>query len=461
MAFSVPAAALADCTSYGGSGTWGASITPSSQTFSNLNDYKSLSINNIGTNSWSINSWQLPIGFTNNDPNGCFWKTYAGGQSCSISVRPTAYGSAGNFSVTTSGGVNPFAYLDGPDSAPGTWGASVTPTSQTFSNLVDSKPFTVKNTGTSQWTVQSPQLEAGFTYSDPNGCVAVGKTYTAGQTCVFWIRPTTYAAEGSFWINTNGGVSPFVFLDAPNFAPYVALGDSYSAGTGTNTGSYADNCRRTTYAYPERVVASRPNVRLTFKACHGAKTTDVLNTQIPTTGSPLNRDTRWVSITIGGNDAGFSNVLKDCAFTYTDAVCLSVIESTKTFIRTSIPWMLRNTYARIKAQAPYATVVVLSYPRLFPSGSCATSLFSTTEMTKLNETADLLREVTRTETAGAGSQFRFKDSTNLFAGHDICSSTEWVRGVVIDPFSFDKDDSFHPNRAGHEAYAGLAREVIN
>ena len=67
---------------------------------------------------------------------------------------------------------------------------------------------------------------------------------------------------------------------------YVALGDSYSSGTGTRT--YFDSgCQKTVYAYPYCSRQQRPNTQLVFSACSGAKTADVLNNQVSslTTGT--------------------------------------------------------------------------------------------------------------------------------------------------------------------------------
>jgi len=75
-----------------------------------------------------------------------------------------------------------------------------------------------------------------------------------------------------------------VALTATGAAPamagerYVALGDSYSSGTGTRT--YFDSgCQRSVYAYPSLVDTQRANTDLVFAACSGAKTADVLNNQ--------------------------------------------------------------------------------------------------------------------------------------------------------------------------------------
>jgi lysophospholipase L1-like esterase len=102
----------------------------------------------------------------------------------------------------------------------------------------------------------------------------------------------------------SGGVTAAAYADN-----YVALGDSYSSGTGTRDYSLNSGCQRGPYAYPALIKADRPGTNLTFVACSGATTGDVLANQVPS----LNASTNVVTITIGGNDAGFSSVITACA----------------------------------------------------------------------------------------------------------------------------------------------------
>src|SRR5688500_1223392 len=99
-----------------------------------------------------------------------------------------------------------------------------------------------------------------------------------------------------------------VVPSAPAADRYVALGDSYSSGTGTGTYDLDGRCQRSRYAYPPRVAKRRSNLKLVFAACAGATTDDVLLTQ----ASRLNAATRLVTITIGGNDVGFGDVFSAC-----------------------------------------------------------------------------------------------------------------------------------------------------
>jgi lysophospholipase L1-like esterase len=233
---------------------------------------------------------------------------------------------------------------------------------------------------------------------------------------------------------------------------YVALGDSYSSGTGTRT--YFDSgCQKSVYAYPSLIDTQRPNTDLIFAACAGATTTNVLNSQV----NSLTANTNWVTITIGGNDAGFSSVITECALPGWLSNCDGAINTAQSFINNTLPGRLTNVYNAIKSRSPNAIVIVLSYPRLFMGVDCnAGTFFSSSEMTRLNQTADLLRNVTQSRALAAGANFRFKDAIPPFTGHAVCSSSEWLNGL-----SNPIGESYHPNRTGHSGgYAPLVRQVM-
>ncbi len=160
-------------------------------------------------------------------------------------------------------------------------------------------------------------------------------------------------------------VGAFVCLAVPAAAAaapqYVALGDSYSSGVGTRT-YYNDgtSCQRSPDAYGPLISSAR-GYTLSFQACSGAKTTDVNSSQLGT----LSSTTNMATITIGGNDAGFSNVIINCAAYY--FTCDSAINNANTFIKNQLPGLLDTTYGDIRSHAPNAHVVVLGYPHLFTS----------------------------------------------------------------------------------------------
>jgi len=230
---------------------------------------------------------------------------------------------------------------------------------------------------------------------------------------------------------------------------YVALGDSYSSGVGTRE-FFEETCKRSLYAYPELVAGDRANTSLTFRACSGATTSDVLSEQL----SALSSSTDIVTITIGGNDAGFAGVITQCALPWPWS-CEGDLDDAEAFIENTLPGRLDNVYAAIARDAPNATVVVLGYPRLFMGVDCnAGTFFSSTELTRMNLVADLLSEVTQERAEAAG--FTFESAIPSFTGHAVCSESEWINGL-----SNPIEESFHPNRTGHRSgYEPLVRDVI-
>src|SRR5690349_650762 len=83
---------------------------------------------------------------------------------------------------------------------------------------------------------------------------------------------------------------------------YVALGDSYSSGVGTdNYLNDGTSCDRSPQGYPALWAAAHSVSSFSLVACSGAATADVLNNQL----GGLSASTSLVTITIGGNDAGF------------------------------------------------------------------------------------------------------------------------------------------------------------
>lgn len=222
---------------------------------------------------------------------------------------------------------------------------------------------------------------------------------------------------------------------------YVALGDSYSSGTGTRTYlSDGTTCQRSVYGYPSLLAASK-GYTLNFRACSGATTANVSTLQL----SALGTSTAYVSLSVGGNDAGFADVLTTCAQPAWASNCNAAIDRAQAIINTQLPARLTSLYAAIRSRAPQATVVVAGYPRIFNGEDCnAFTWFSPTEETRLNATADLLNS--RISTAAAAAGFGFATPTSAFVGHAVCDDVEWINGL-----SSPAAESYHPNRPGHSA----------
>ncbi|MFA1539084.1 SGNH/GDSL hydrolase family protein [Actinomadura monticuli] len=218
---------------------------------------------------------------------------------------------------------------------------------------------------------------------------------------------------------------------------YVALGDSYSSGTGA--GSYdpaSGSCNRSANAYPNLWAAAHATDSFKFVACSGATTTTVASGQL----GALSSSTTLVSVTAGGNDAGFADVMETCVL-YSTSTCQSRVAEAQTYMRDTLPGRLDSLYAKIRAKSPSARVVVLGYPHLYKIVSVCVGL-SNTKRTALNAAADTLDSVTASAAGRAG--FTWSDVRDEFAGHELCSGDDWLNAVTI-PI----ESSYHPTALGH------------
>ncbi|NYV76431.1 SGNH/GDSL hydrolase family protein [Streptomyces sp. UH6] len=218
---------------------------------------------------------------------------------------------------------------------------------------------------------------------------------------------------------------------------YVALGDSYSSGVGA--GSYtaeSGSCKRSTNAYPQLWANANSPSSFSFVACGGATTSSVRSSQM----GPLDANTALVSVTAGGNDAGFADVMTTCVIS-SNSVCLDRINSARSFITSTLPGNLDSLYADIENRAPNARVVVLGYPKFYDVAAVCVGL-SDTKRSAINAAADHLNSVIAGRASAHG--FAFGDVRPTFAGHEICSGSSWLHSVNWTNIG----ESYHPKAAG-------------
>ncbi|TQL50831.1 GDSL-like lipase/acylhydrolase family protein [Ornithinicoccus hortensis] len=231
-------------------------------------------------------------------------------------------------------------------------------------------------------------------------------------------------------------------VDQADETAYVALGDSFSAGTGTR--ARTDNCYRSPYGYPA-LIAGAQGLTLDYQACSGATTADVLANQV----GALGPETGLVTMTIGGNDLGFASVITECALPGWLSDCHGAINDGRQILQTQLPGRYDAVLGAIAAGAPSADVRVGGYPHLFNGRDChLLTFFTRSEMDALNAATDELDALVEQKTTGAG--YTYVEPRDAFGGHAVCDRTEWINGL-----SWPIVESFHPNRAGNIAYADL------
>jgi lysophospholipase L1-like esterase len=219
---------------------------------------------------------------------------------------------------------------------------------------------------------------------------------------------------------------------------YVALGDSYSSGVGAGAYDAASGtCKRTPRAYPALWAAANSPSSFAFTACSGARTGDVTAGQL----GPLNSGTDLVSLTVGGNDAGFADVMTTCVL-QSEANCLARVNEAKRFVDTTLPGRLDSVYSAIRSKAPSARVVVLGYPRFYKLGGSCVAGLTENERRAINGAADHLNTATAKRAADHG--FAFGDVVPNFTGHEICSGAPWLHSVNW----VNVGESYHPTAGG-------------
>ncbi|MGW7055039.1 SGNH/GDSL hydrolase family protein [Streptomyces sp. NPDC054887] len=219
---------------------------------------------------------------------------------------------------------------------------------------------------------------------------------------------------------------------------YVALGDSYSSGVGA--GSYdsaSGNCKRSTRAFPVLWAASHSPSSFAFTACSGARTGDVTAGQL----APLSASTDLVSLTVGGNDAGFADVMTTCVL-QSESACLARIATARAYVDSTLPGKLDSVYSAIRAKATAARVVVLGYPRFYKLGGSCIAGLTERERSAINDASDYLNDATAKRAADHG--YAFAPVSPAFAGHEICSSAPWLHSVKWTNIG----ESYHPTAAG-------------
>ncbi len=290
----------------------------------------------------------------------------------------------------------------------------------------------------------------------------------------------------------------FAVRDWYEAVDYVAFGDSYSSGEGAEDYTDESNrgrergstdpgnkCHRSNNAYATHVQTpgySLPNQQMQgvqgssweFVACSGARTFNVYNEDLA--GLPA-QETQWdegvvqldqaavtpdvslATISIGGNDAAFGDVVKKCATNaclsddyrpYDDIPFSEWIAAKVEAVRPRVA----HTYQRMDAELPNtnASVYVLGYPSLFPDTGDEQSCFKLKpwggEQDYLREMGVRLDTILREEAEAAG--FHYVSVLDWFTNHEVCGDGgEWVRGPSL---AFASPEQFHPNITGQYQY---------
>jgi lysophospholipase L1-like esterase len=224
--------------------------------------------------------------------------------------------------------------------------------------------------------------------------------------------------------------------EAASAVHYVALGDSYSSGVGA--GSTSGSCGQSPNAFPKLWAVANSAASFTFAACSSARTSDVISSQL----SSLSGATTLVSITIGGNDVGFSSVMETCVLKSTSS-CESAVAAGEKYATGTLPGLLDTTLAGIRAHAPNAKVIVLDYPDFYDLNARFCIGLSGADHQALDAGINVLDGVIAAAAARGGDTFA--DVRAAFSGHELCDGAGWLNSVTL-PIG----NSYHPTATGQK-----------
>lgn len=251
---------------------------------------------------------------------------------------------------------------------------------------------------------------------------------------------------------------------APDPRTGAALGDSYSAGegsgppydAGTNVGR--DRCHRSPLAWPR--LLGVPAAR--HLACSGARIDSVTLPSVAL--APDDRAQRdalaalvppptFVTLTLGGNDAGFAAIAARCVLGSCTARAAAGVRALP-----AVGVRLEGVYRAVAAAAPGARIVVVGYPAIVPvrprAGRCPW-------LSRADARAVLrfTRRLDATIAAAAGrTGTEYVDVTTALRGHELCTGSPWVF-PILDPPSLDARQG-HPRPAGQAAIAARVAAVL-
>jgi lysophospholipase L1-like esterase len=252
---------------------------------------------------------------------------------------------------------------------------------------------------------------------------------------------------------------------------YVALGDSYSAGSGILPIDLSAplECARSTENYPHDL-AALTGAQLTDVTCGGAETGNFTTSQYPGVAPQLDAlsdSTNLVTMTIGGNDNNtFIDAILACGSAGVLTLgyghpCESLYGSSfdDSINDTTYPALVAALDA-VKAKAPNARVAIIGYPWIVPAqavaGCYAKMPIASGDIPYLRNLEGTLNAAVQRAAAATGATY--VDMSAASNGHDACEpvGTRW-----IEPLLFGTNYvPVHPNALGEAAMADQVASTL-
>lgn len=254
-------------------------------------------------------------------------------------------------------------------------------------------------------------------------------------------------------------------------ASYVALGDSFTAGPLIPLQTLDPlGCLRSDHSYPHLVAPATGLPAFRDVSCSGADTGDMFNPQGVTPGpnppqlDALDAGTSLVTLGIGGNDIGFSEIIESCLALLPwqtpcqDRYTAGGVDELSARIAATAP-KVATVLDAIHERSPEAEVLVVGYPAVVPdtgTGCWPVMPIGWSDVSYLRAKHKELNAMLATQ-AGAHDA-TFVDVYTPSIGHDACQSVlvRWVEPIIPTQLAAP----VHPNALGMAGMAGVVRDTL-
>jgi hypothetical protein len=254
---------------------------------------------------------------------------------------------------------------------------------------------------------------------------------------------------------------------------YVGLGDSFAAGPLIPLQIRPFGCLKSSNNYIHMVQRAKRFAEFRDPSCSGAETEDMTQSQgvSPRPNPPqfdsLSAETVAVTLTIGGNDIGFSGIAEDC-FSPTpnagspcrDQYTAGGQDEISRRIAATAP-LVDGVLDGIHSRSPNATVFVVNYSALFPHegpGCWPQMPVADGDVAYLREKQEELNAMLAGQVAANAAFARLVDVYAASVGHDACAPPvlRWVEPY----FPASAAAPLHPNLIGMQAFSGLVLQEM-
>jgi lysophospholipase L1-like esterase len=257
-----------------------------------------------------------------------------------------------------------------------------------------------------------------------------------------------------------------VLAGAAEAAPrYTALGDSYAAGPLIPLPLSPFGCLKSSNNYGHIAQRTLRYAEYRDPSCSGAETEDMTQVQNVSPGpnppqfDSLSADNALVTVTIGGNDIGFSSIAEDCVSIIPfgspcrDRYVRDGQDEISRRIAETAP-KVDAVLDGIRARSPHARILVVNYSAILPhsgNGCYPKMPIARGDVPWLRSKQEELNAMLAQQAAANGSGL--VDVYAASRGRDACASsgTRWVEPYIPATAAAP----LHPNLRGMEAMANL------